>query len=73
MASFDKVKTARINELARESKKRQLTAEEKAEQAQLRKEFLANFRAGFEAKLRNVEIIEPDGSVTKLKKKKKKN
>ena len=72
MASFDKNNTERINELARESKKRSLTAEEKAEQDQLRKEFLANFRAGFEEKLQNMEIIEPDGTVTKVKKKKKK-
>ena len=72
MASFDKNKTERINELARESKKRSLTAEEKAEQDQLRKEFLANFRARFEEKLQHMEIIEPDGTVTKVKKKKKK-
>ena len=71
MASFDKKKTERINELARESKKRELTPEEKKEQAELRKEFLENFRAGFEEKLQHMEIIEPDGTVRKVKKKNK--
>lgn len=71
MASFDQKKTDRINELARLSKTRELTAEEKAEQAQLRKEFLENFRKGFESRLKNIEILEPDGRLRKLKKKKK--
>lgn len=71
MASFDQKKTERINELARLSKKRELTPEEKEEQAVLRKEFLANFRKGFESRLKNIEILEADGSLTKLKKKKK--
>ncbi len=72
MASFDQKKTDRINELARLSKTRELTAEEKAEQAELRRQFLENFRKGFESRLQNIEILEKDGSVTKLKKKKKK-
>ena len=71
MASFDQKKTDRINELARLSKTRELTAEEKAEQAQLRKEFLENFRKGFESRLKNIEILEPDGRLRKLKKKRK--
>ena len=71
MASFDQKKTDRINELARLSKTRELTAEEKTEQAQLRKEFLENFRKGFESRLKNIEILEPDGRLRKLKKKRK--
>ena len=71
MASFDQKKTDRINELARLSKTRSLTPEEKEEQAVLRKEFLANFRKGFETRLQNIEILEPDGTRTKLRKKKK--
>ena len=69
MASFDQKKTDRINELARLSKVRDLTPAEKEEQAVLRKEFLANFRKGFEQKLQNIEILEADGTLTKLKKK----
>ncbi len=71
MASFDQKKTDRINELARLSKTRELTVEEKEEQAILRKEFLANFRKGFESRLQNIEILEPDGTLTKVRKKKK--
>ena len=71
MASFDQKKTDRINELARLSKTRELTAEEKEEQAVLRKEFLENFRKGFESRLQNIQILESDGTLTKVRKKKK--
>ncbi len=42
---MEKIKVDRINELARESKKRALTDEEKKEQAALRQEYLAEVRA----------------------------
>ena len=71
MASFDQKKTDRINELARLSKVRDLTPEEKEEQAVLRKEFLENYRKGFESRLQNMEILEPDGTLRKVRKKKK--
>ena len=71
MASIDQKKTDRINELARLSKTRELTAEEKEEQAVLRKEFLENFRKGFESRLQNIQILENDGTLTKVRKKKK--
>lgn len=71
MASFDQKKIDRINELAHLSKERDLTPEEKEEQAILRKEFLANFRKGFESRLQTIQILEPDGSLTEVKKKKK--
>lgn len=59
----------RINELARKKKAMGLTPEETAEQAVLRKEYLAAIRASLEAQLDNVYIQEPDGTQTKLKKK----
>lgn len=59
----------RINELARKKKAVGLTPEETAEQAVLRKEYLAAIRASLEAQLDNVYIQEPDGTQTKLKKK----
>ena len=59
----------RINELARKSKTVGLTEEEKAEQAALRKEYLADVRKSLEATLSNVYFVEEDGSQTKLKKK----
>lgn len=62
-------KIARINELARKSKTVGLTPEEKAEQAVLRKEYLAAIRKSLEAQLDNVYFLEDDGSETKLTKK----
>lgn len=41
---MEKVKVDRINELARLSKQRELTEQEKGEQAALRKEYLEEFR-----------------------------
>lgn len=61
-------KVARINELYHKSKNEGLTEEEKAEQAALRKEYIQSFRNNIRATLENVEILEPDGSVTKPRK-----
>ena len=44
MAKMDKIKVDRINELARLAKERELTEEEKAEQAALRAEYISEFR-----------------------------
>ncbi|MBR3438035.1 MAG: DUF896 domain-containing protein, partial [Clostridia bacterium] len=43
----------RINELARASRERDLTPEEKEEQAKLRKEYVAAFKASLVAQLDN--------------------
>ena len=61
---------ARINELARKSKTIGLTHEEKAEQAVLRKEYLAAIRKSLESQLDNVYFVEEDGTQRKLEKKK---
>ena len=67
---MEKQKVARINELAHLSKERPLTEEEKAEQAALRQEYVAEIRASFGATLENTVIQRPDGSKEKLKKQK---
>jgi uncharacterized protein YnzC (UPF0291/DUF896 family) len=60
-------KIDRINELAHKSKTPAgLTPEEKAEQQQLREEYLADFRRSFRAQLDNTSIQEPDGTIHKL-------
>ena len=59
----------RINELARKSRETGLTDEEKQEQARLRAEYLANFRAGFEQQLQNTYIMDENGNKTPLKRK----
>lgn len=57
---FDKEKLARINELAKIAKERDLTDEELSERAKLRKEFLDNFRAGFKQQLEGITVVTPD-------------
>ena len=65
---MERHKIDRINELARESKVRELTEEEKQEQAELRKEYILEIRASFGATLDNTVIQYPDGSRKSLKK-----
>ena len=65
---MEKNKLDRINELAKIVKERPLTEEELAERAELRKEFLAEFRQSFGGILENTYIERPDGTKEKLKK-----
>jgi len=53
---LEKEKMNRINELARASKERTLSNDEKAEQETLRKEYIKKFRENFKAHLDNIEI-----------------
>lgn len=56
---MDKEKIERINFLAKKSKTAEgLTAEEKEEQAKLRAEYIASFRASLKAQLDNIEFKE---------------
>lgn len=62
----------RINELAKKKKTVGLTPAELEEQAQLRKKYLENFRAGFKQRLENIGVETPDGKVRPLTDYKKK-
>ena len=66
---MDQKKIDRINQLAKLAKERELTAEEQAERAELRKEYIAAFRGNLEAQLNTITIQYPDGSKKKLEKK----
>lgn len=66
-------KLERINELAKKAKTVGLTEEEKAERDLLRKEYLENFRKRFESQLQQIQILEPDGSITPVRRNKKNN
>ena len=55
----------RINELARASKERVLSDEEKAEQMALREEYLKKFRTSFRAHLDQIKIVDGDGQEKK--------
>ncbi len=68
---MEQAKIDRINELARKSKTEAgLTPEEKEEQANLRREYVAAVRANLTARLDSTVIQYPDGTRKKLKKKK---
>lgn len=68
---MDEQKIARINELYHKAKDSGLTEKEKYEQAELRAEYLAAIRKNMRSTLNQVSILNPDGSVTELKKKDK--
>ena len=61
---------ARINALAKKAKAEGLTEAEAAERAQLREEYLKDFRAGLRQQLDNTYVVGPDGVKRKLPKKK---
>ena len=63
----------RINELAKKSREVGLTEAEKAEQQQLRAEYIAAFRASFRQQLENTDIKYEDGETIPLTEFKKKN
>ena len=56
----------RINELSKKSKTVGLTEEEKVEQAQLRKEYVAAFKASLVAQLENTYVVDEKGNKRKL-------
>lgn len=66
---MEQVKIDRINELAKLAKQRELTAEEAAERAELRKEFLADFKKNLTDTLDNTYVVDEKGNKRKLEKK----
>ena len=66
---MEKTKLDRINELAAIAKLRELTEEETAERAVLRKEYIEDWRRGTIELLDNTYIVTPDGKKHKLQKK----
>lgn len=56
----------RINELYHKSQGEGLTAEEKEEQARLRKEYVQIVRQNFRNQLDNIDIENEDGTITNL-------
>ena len=68
---MEKEKIARINELAKLAKERELTEAELAERATLRALYIADFRASFGSILENTVIERPDGSRERVQDRKK--
>ena len=63
---MEKAKIERINFLARQSRIRELTPEEKQEQTILRNEYRASFRRGLMSELDRVYIVDQNGKEEKL-------
>lgn len=59
-------KIKRINELYHKSKAEGLTEAELKEQKELRSEYIAAIRTNIRAQMNNIDVINPDGSITNL-------
>lgn len=59
----------RINFLAKKSKGEGLTETEKEEQQSLRKAYIEDWKNGVKATLSNASFVEPDGSITPIRRK----
>ena len=70
---MEKAKIERINYLARQSRIRELTPEEKQEQTILRNEYRASFKRGLMSELDRVYIVDQNGKEEKLIKNNKDN
>ena len=68
---MDSKKIQRINELAKIKKIRELTADEKAEQQQLYKEYRAAIKQSLLNDLSNVSVQNADGTIEEVIKKDK--
>ena len=66
---MEQKKIDRINELSRLARQRELTEEEQQERAQLRAEYIADFRRATIDVLENTYVVTPDGKKHKLQKK----
>ncbi|MCM1144333.1 MAG: 5-formyltetrahydrofolate cyclo-ligase [Blautia sp.] len=58
--------TARVNQLYHKSQTEGLTEEEKKEQAELRRAYVANIRNNLKGQLNNISIVEQDGSISNV-------
>lgn len=65
---MEKSKIERLNQLAKKAKTETLTSLELAERDQLRKEYIAAFRANLKATLDNTVIVDIDGNRRSLRK-----
>ena len=66
---MEQKKIDRINELARKMKAEGLTEEEKAEQANLRREYIDSFKRSLTGQLDNMYIVDEKGNKTKVERK----
>lgn len=68
---MDDKKIARINELYHKMKAEGLTEEEQKEQKELRQEYIDSVKNNLRNQLDHVTVVNPDGTVVDLKRRKK--
>ncbi|WP_159162340.1 DUF896 family protein [Enterococcus faecalis] len=59
---LSKEKITRINELANKAKVEELSAKEKVEQQELRKEYLEAFRGGMRHHIEGMKVVDQEGT-----------
>lgn len=59
---MEQAKIDRINELAKKKKAEGLTAEEAAEQAQLREEYIEGYRRAVRHHVEGIKVVDEDGN-----------
>lgn len=64
---MEQKKIDRINELAKKQKADGLTEEEIQEQQALRREYIEAYKSSLISQLESIKILEPDGTVKKIK------
>ncbi|WP_313559565.1 DUF896 domain-containing protein [Ruminiclostridium cellobioparum] len=65
---MEKSRIERLNELAKKAKSSSLSEAELAERDELRKEYIAAFKANLKATLDNTVIVDKDGNRRSLRK-----
>ncbi len=68
---MEKSEIERINILAKKASLQGLCEEEREEQKQLREKYIMSFKSNLSAQLDSIVVKHPDGSVTKIKDRKK--
>ena len=70
MTMDEKIK--RLNELYHKSQAEGLNEEELAEQKRLRQDYIASVRGNLTSPLKGITVVNPDGTVVDMKKRRKK-
>ena len=70
---MDKKLIEEINKLAKKKREKGLTSQEQTRQKELYRQYLAEFRQGFDKQLDNIDVKTPDGKVVPFKEFAKKN
>ena len=70
MTMDEKIK--RINELYHKSQAEGLNEEELAEQKRLRQDYIVSVRGNLTSQLKGITVVNPDGTVVDMKKRRKK-